>query len=232
MRGQKISLLKLEDDRTMASNDEYGERVNKSSQKNYHKWIERIVSSRLVSFLTCNEIQLQRNFQEAIHSEAPKAVVQTMKNFPHNGRVQRMGLKALRDMAGDSWKTKTLILDVGGVDTILKCMRLHPKDSIIQRYACQCLYNLTAGGAPKILIDKGGVSALLQTIDYHADDEDVLPDACDCLLALTDHQNEEALRMVRQRLGGVALVKMEHKYRGRNGEIAKKAGELLRRIYL
>lgn len=262
MRGKKSSLLVLEDEEILEhaplgqtnrhhiSSNNVGsgssitqrhhhhqdqqerQRPRGNNKKAYHHWLERIVSSRFVSFFTCNEIHYSNYFQDAIQAGAPKAVVQTMKQFPHNARIQRMGCGALRDMSLDTWAAKEKVIQAGGVDAILKAMRIHVKDCIVQQAACQCLYTLTAGDAPRVLLEKGAVSAVLQTMDYHADDEDVLPDACDCLLALTDQQNQEALQMVRQRLGGVALAKMEHKYRGRNGAIAQKAGELLRRIYL
>jgi hypothetical protein len=134
-------------------------------------------------------------------------------------------------MAVDSWAAKEKVIQAGGVDAILKAMRLHAKDCTVQQNACNCLYTLTAGDTPQILIEKGVVAAILQTMEVHSDDEDVLPDACNCLLALTE-QDTSALDMVRNRLGGVALAKMEHKYRGKNGEISKKAGELLRRMYV
>jgi hypothetical protein len=38
--------------------------------------------------------------------------------------------------------------------------------------------------------------------------------------------------MLRNRLGGVELAKIEHKYRGKNGEISKKAGDILKRMYI
>ncbi|KAL3940946.1 MAG: hypothetical protein SGBAC_004599 [Bacillariaceae sp.] len=143
-----------------------------------------------------------------------------------------MGISALNEMAKDSWAAKESVVQAMGVEVILKAMRLHPKDCGVHQAACQCLYTLTAGDIPKILMEKGVVAAILQTMIHHSDDEDVLPPACDCLLALTDMEDSTALDMLRNRLGGVELAKLEHKYRGKNGEVSKKAGEILKRLYV
>jgi hypothetical protein len=240
MKGRKASLLVLEEE-SLEEESFLEERAPSSSplpsatnkpQVNRSKlwFLERILSSRLVTFFTCQDIQ-QGYFQDAIHAGAPKAVVRTMKQFPHSARIQRMGISALKDMASDSWAAKDKVIQAMGVDAILKAMRLHPKDCGVHQVACGCFYVLTAGDAPKILMEKGVVAAILQTMIHHGDDEDVLPDACNCLLALTD-ENPAALDMLRNRLGGVELAKIEHKYRGKNGEISKKAGDILKRMYI
>mmetsp|Transcript_26505 Transcript_26505/g.64596 ORF Transcript_26505/g.64596 Transcript_26505/m.64596 type:complete len:269 (+) Transcript_26505:237-1043(+) len=194
--------------------------------------LERAISSRLVTFFTCQDSTAQAYFQDAIQEKAPVAVVRTMRQFPHQSRMQRMGISSLNEMAKDSWAAKEKVVQAMGVEVILKAMRLHPKDCGVHQVACQCLYTLTAGDIPKILMEKGVVAAILQTMIHHSDDEDVLPPACDCLLALTDKKDSTALEMLRSRLGGVELAKLEHKYRGKNGEISKKAGEILKRLYV
>ena len=194
--------------------------------------LERLLSNPLVSFFTCPaDYSPARGFQNAIETRAPKAVCHTMRRFPHNVRVQNLGLRALHDLAMDSWPMKDQIIQAGGIDLILKAMRLHQKDIQIQEVACRCLYHLIAGYASAMMVDRGVVVALLATIEHHLDEEDVLPVACDCLLALTDNSSE-ALETMRHKLGGVVLAKMEEKYRGKNGGIRQKAGELLRRLYV
>ena len=194
--------------------------------------LEKAISSRLVTFFTCQDSTAQAYFQDAIQEKAPVAVVRTMRQFPHQSRMQRMGISALNEMAKDSWAAKEKVVQASGVEVILKAMRLHPKDCGVHQVACQCLYTLMAGDIPTILMEKGVVAAILQTMIHHSDDEDVLPPACDCLLALTDKEHSAALDMLRNRLGGVELAKLEHKYRGKNGDISKKAGEILKRLYV
>lgn len=155
-----------------------------------------------------------------------------MKQFPYQGRIQRLGCGALRDLAIDSWPMKSQIVLAGSVETILKAMRIHGKDDAkLQEIACACLYELVAGDIPAVLVEKGVVEAVLEAMDQHAQDEDVLPVACNVLLALTD-RDVGAVECLRQRLGGVVLAKLEHFFRGRNSEITQKVGELLRRLYL
>lgn len=216
--------------------------------------VERIVSTPLVAYFTCNTndhdddddddditeknqshilFRLFRNTSERtgyIQERAPRAVVHTMKQFPYQGRIQRLGCAALRDMAMDSWQGKTLVVQAGSVETILKAMRIHSKDSKLQEIACKCLYPLVAGDLPKLLVEKGVVGAMLTTMEMHEHDEDVIPLACDVLLALTD-QNDEGVECLRRRLGGVILAKVEYSFRGQNDDISQKAGELLRRLY-
>jgi hypothetical protein len=236
MKGRKASLLVLEEESFLEEHAPLPlpsplPSANKPQANRSKLWfLERILSSRLVTFFTCQDIQ-QGYFQDAIHAGAPKAVVRTMKQFPHSARIQRMGISALKDMATDSWAAKDKVIQAMGVDAILKAMRLHPKDCGVHQVACSCLYVLTAGDTPKLMMEKGVVAAILQTMINHGDDEDVLPDACNCLLALTD-ENPAALDMVRNRLGGVELAKIEHKYRGKNGEISKTAGDILKRMYI
>ena len=215
--------------------------------------MERIVSNPVVAFFTCSLPQSNgasppnnpsmlrffrssnkyytHYFQTAMQAGAPKAIVQTMKQFPYQCRIQRLGCGALRDMAVDSWPMKTQVVEAGSVETILKAMRIHLKDAKLQEIACKCLYELVAGDLPAILVERGVVATLLQTMEQHAQDEDVLPVACNVLLALTD-SNIGAVECLRHRLGGVVLAKLEHSFRGQNGEISRKAGELLRRLYL
>jgi len=260
MKGQKTSLLVLEEEEddlsdldepapsctgtSHASSMEANSNIHNNQQYPPEQYpthpsrgralnlLERAVSSRLVTFFTCQDSTAQAYFQDAIQEKAPKAVVRTMRQFPHQSRMQRMGISALNEMAKDSWAAKESVVQAMGVEVLLKAMRLHPKDCGVHQVACQCLYTLTAGDIPKILMEKGVVAAILQTMIHHSDDEDVLPPACDCLLALTDMEDSVALDMVRNRLGGVELAKLEHKYRGKNGEISKKAGEILKRLYV
>lgn len=216
--------------RQQYSPDQYSARP--SSRGRVLNLLERAVSSRLVTFFTCQDSTAQSYFQDAIQERAPKAVVRTMRQFPHQSRMQRMGISALNEMAKDSWAAKESVVQAMGVEVVLKAMRLHPKDCGVHQVACQCIYTLTAGDIPRMLMEKGVVAAILQTMIHHSDDEDVLPPACDCLLALTDKEDSAALDMVKNRLGGVELAKLEHKYRGKNGEISKKAGEILKRLYV
>jgi hypothetical protein len=233
MRGRKSVLLDLEATTIPETAPQ---------EKAFKSLLERILSSQLVSFFTCaggggggGGLKLgsdsSRYFQDSIKTGAPKAVVQTMKQFPHNARMQRMGCGSLRDMAVDSWSAKEKVIEAGGIEAVLKAMRLHAKDQKVQRLACSCLYNLVAGHFPALLIEMGVIGAVLSAIGNHSEDEDVLPEACDCLLALTE-KNPEALDLIRQKLGGMVLAKIENHFRGQNGEIQKKAGELLRRLYL
>ena len=251
MKGQRTSLLVLEEEdsdleeqapscaRTM-SHDSSADIHLPEQYPSHHRTprrralnlLERAISSRLVTFFTCQDSTAQAYFQDAIQEKAPMAVVRTMRQFPHQSRMQRMGISALNEMAKDSWAAKEKVVQAMGVEVILKAMRLHPKDCGVHQVACQCLYTLTAGDIPKVLMEKGVVAAILQTMIHHGDDEDVLPPACDCLLSLTDKEHSAALEMLRSRLGGVELAKLEHKYRGKNGEISKKAGEILKRLYV
>jgi hypothetical protein len=217
--------------------------------------MERVVSNPVVSYFTCGKQSgeqealdgstnssggpfgwfrgksQQQSFSTALQSGYPKAIVQTMKQFPYQGRIQRLGCGALRDLAVDSWPLKLSVVEAKSVETILKAMRIHLKDAKLQEIACACLYELVAGDLPALLVEKGVVTAILTTMDQHSQDEDVLPIACNVLMALTD-RDVGAVECLRQRLGGVVLAKLEHSFRGRNAEITLKVGELLRRLYL
>ena len=143
-----------------------------------------------------------------------------------------MGCSALRDLAKDSWPMKQRIVEqVGGVECIVKAMRNHAKDALVQGLALECLYELVAGNLPEQLVEKGVVGIVLTSMETHVEDEDVLVLACNVLLALTDH-GPGSVECLRHKLGGVILAKLEYSFRGRNGEISKKASELLRRLYL
>ena len=190
--------------------------------------LERILSTPIVAFFTCGGVMQAHAIQ---NGASIAMVVQTMKQFPRHVRVQRMGCGSLKDMTLDSWSNKEKVVEVGGVEALLRAMRLHAKDVDVQKHACSCLYNLVAGKFPALLMERGVVAAVLTTIDNHSQDEDVLPEACNCLLALTDRGTDDALDLIRQKLGGVVLAKIENYFRGRNGEIRQKAGELLRRLY-
>lgn len=126
MRGRKLALLDL---------DEKPKPEAAPQKISNRSLLERILSSQLVSFLTCaggsGGLKLgsytSRYFQDSIQTGAPKAVVQTMKQFPSNSRVQCMGCGSLRDMAADSWSSKEKVVEAGGIEVVLTAMRLHTK---------------------------------------------------------------------------------------------------------
>ncbi len=196
----------------------------------FRLFVERMVSNPLLSMFTCDG-RSRSSLQSAIQAGAPKAIVQTMKQFPYQTRIQRMGCGALRDLAVDSWPMKQRVVEAQGVETILKAMRIHVKDAPLQELALKCLYELVAGDLHDLLVERGVVGAVLQSMEGHWLEDDVLEMACNVLLALTDH-GPGGVECLRHKLGGVILAKLEHSFRGQNGEISKKAGELLRRLYL
>lgn len=209
--------------------------VRNKKQHRFRSFVERMVSNPLLSMFTCDGERRSRSsttpLQNAIQAGAPKAIVQTMKQFPYQCRIQRMGCGGLRDLAVDSWPMKQRIVEAHGVETILKAMRIHCKDAPLQELALKCLYELVAGDLPEHLVERGVVGVVLQTMEAHAQEEEVLEMACNVLLALTDN-GPGGIECIRYKLGGVILARLEHSFRGQNGDISKKAGELLRRLYL
>eukprot|EP00934_Nitzschia_sp_Nitz4_P009282 Nitzschia sp. Nitz4//scaffold49_size126201//77739//78812//NITZ4_003649-RA/size126201-processed-gene-0.100-mRNA-1//-1//CDS//3329553170//9272//frame0 len=223
---------------------------------NFRSMLERIITNPVVLFFTCSlseegmtaesdvvvpphrwlglfprKSSARSGYLQKAQERVPKAIVQTMKQFPHQGKIQRLGCAALRDIANDSWKGKHQVVEAGCVETVLKAMRLHKKDAKLQEVACKCLYPLVAGNLTEELIDRGVVASMLVTMEEHSEDEDILPVACDVLLALTD-QDPRALESLRLLQGGVLLAKLDHAFRSQPTEISNKAGELLRRLYV
>lgn len=200
--------LSLSPSSSFLSNPQHQQRQHPYSRSNSHYW------------------------KSTLQNQAPQWIVQTMKQFPYQSRIQRMGCSTLRDLAKDSWPMKQQIVEqVAGVECIIKAMRNHTRDALVQELALECLYELVAGNLPEQLVEKGVVGMVLQTIENHMDEEEVIIMACNVLLALTDH-GPCSVECLRHKLGGVILAKLEYSFRGRNGEISKKASELLRRLYL
>jgi hypothetical protein len=151
-----------------------------------------------------------------------------VKQFPYQGRLQKLGCATLRDLALDSWPLKVSVVEAGAIPVLLKAMRLHPSDAALNGIACRALYELV--NVPPHCDDRSVVIAVLQTIEHHVNDEDVLVVALEVLLALTDN-SPAAIESLRHQLGGVALAKLEHVFQGRNESIYTKAGILLKRLY-
>ena len=65
----------------------------KTSNSRASMLLQRILSTPIVSFFTCGDVNTHttKYFQGSIKKGAPIAVVQTMKQFPRNVQVQRMG---------------------------------------------------------------------------------------------------------------------------------------------
>lgn len=217
-----------------------------SPSPRFKSFVENVVSNPMVTYFSCNSRDENEDedmtpwwqwwfgyarLEQAMKKGAPKVVVQTMKQFPQQARVQCIGCGALQDMAVDSWPRKQEVAEAGSIDVMLKAMRIHLVDAKVQELACRCFYELVAGHIADWLVQKGVVASVLAAMEAHPEDEDVLPVACDVLLALTDH-GPSAVECLRHKLGGVLLAKLEHFFRGRNGEISRKSGDLLKRLYV
>ena len=197
--------------------------------------LERILSSPLVSYLRCGgrwqTFDGTKPYKASLReSFAPKAIIQSMKQFPLSARVQRIGCGSLQDIATDSLSSKEKIMEEGGDKVIFAAIRNHENDKAVQVAACNCLYNLFGGDITHLLVERGIICVLLSIMECHSHDEDVIPAASDCLLVLTNI-DADARCMLRQKRGGLLLAKIENHFNDRNVEIRKKASELLRRLY-
>ena len=152
----------------------------------FKAFVEKMVATPVVSYLSCNggprnpdggdeEITSRppwwrwwfgyARLEQAMKKGAPKIVVQTMKQFPLQARVQCIGCGALRDMALDSWPRKQEVVEAGSIDVILKAMRLHASDAKVQELACRCFYELVAGEIADLLVQKGVVASVLGAME-------------------------------------------------------------------
>ena len=204
--------------------------------------VEHIVYHPIVRFFTCvgGGGGGSSHTRSSLRTKAPTAILQTMKQFPYQGRLQKLGCSTLKDLAMDSWALKVSVVEAGAIPVVLKAMRLHSTDASLNLIACRLLYEIV--NVPPLVVedDRSIIIALIQTMGHHGDDEDVLVAALEILMAMTDpqcgeHDGEEgnggALESLRHQLGGVVLAKLEHGFRGRNTAISSTAEILLKRLY-
>jgi hypothetical protein len=171
------------------------------------------------------------HFTKALNSvDAPIKVVKAMTSFPQHKETQRYGSASLCNLAAHMLSGAKQVVEAGGIEAVLAAMESHT-ESTIQLEGVRCLGSIAFQypSSTHAISERGGVEAVLRAMSNHPEDEQVQKFACLFLEKMIgNHKNGRNL--IRQQNGSITLAKVEHRFRGKNNEIAQQAASLLKKL--
>ena len=162
------------------------------------------------------------NKQRIAQAGGVQAVVQAMNGHPSAELLVEHACTALTYLCLTNTKTddktsadrRVLLVQAGGIETILNALQCHPTAAVLLKYACWALHILCADNDDnrKLVAQSGGVQAVVKAMKEHSSDKPLLDHCCILLAQLSTHvdkQNSEesaGRRVLIGQAGGVEAV--------------------------
>lgn len=113
-------------------------------------------------------------------------LIGVVEKHPYTATVQKSALRALANLACHSRKSKTRIVALGGIELVLKALRIHTDQERLQHVGIVALYNLADSDLDHALRlqQHGGIHSVIASMQLYCFSETIQRAGCSLIRAL------------------------------------------------
>jgi len=123
------------------------------------------------------------NKVQVVRKGAVRVIIKAMIRYLADAELQQEACGVLRNLSS-SVEAKEALADGTALDGVLKIMKFHASNPVIQEQACVFLFNIAKGKRAHKIIDKRGVESAVTALEKHIDQASLVEEACGLLWKL------------------------------------------------